>query len=119
MNRRISQSITPTADDIAVLRAPFIAKGANDPVITELRRQLKDAVPTWVNKLNEGQELTAARLEEIQAAVDIYRRLIESVLPEGNRVRGEALSVLDKTESVAGEMTTELSGAGAFSGINA
>ncbi|WP_063045014.1 hypothetical protein [Nocardia pseudovaccinii] len=113
MNRRISQSITPNSGDIAALRAPFISKGANDPVIAELRRQLKDAVPAWVHKLNEGQELTAARLEEVQSAVDTYRRLIEFLLPEG-KVRSEALSVLDKTESVAAEMTTELSGAGAF-----
>lgn len=118
MNRRISQSITPTADDIAALRAPFISKGANDPVIAELRRQMKEAVPTWVHKLNEGQELTAARLEEVQAAVSTYRRLIEALLPEG-KARSEALSALDKTESVASDMTTELSGANAFSGINA
>lgn len=115
MNRRISQSITPTAADIAALRGPFISKGANDPVITELRRQLKDAVPPWVHKLSETQELTATRLEEVQAAVRVYRRLIESVLPEG-KVRSEALAALERTESVAVEMTTELSGASAFSG---
>lgn len=46
MSRRISQSITPTADDITVLRNPFAApKGGGDPVITELRRVLKNATP--------------------------------------------------------------------------
>ncbi len=41
MTRRISQSITPTAEDVAALRGPFIAKGANDPVIAALREYFK------------------------------------------------------------------------------
>lgn len=42
MSRRISQSITPTTEDVAALRGPFVSKGANDPVIKALREYLKD-----------------------------------------------------------------------------
>ena len=67
MTRRISQSITPTAEDVAALRGPFIAKGANDPVIAALREYFKASVPAWLPKLDEKQELTRERLAETEA----------------------------------------------------
>lgn len=118
MSRRISQSITPTADDITVLRNPFTApKGGGDPVITELRRVLKNAIPTWLPKLSEDQELTAPRLDEIKKAVATRRQIIE-VLPDG-KARDDALAALDKADTIVLEMDTELSGVGAFTGTTA
>ena len=113
MSRRISQSITPTTEDVTVLRGTFAAKGANDPVITELRRVLKEAVPGWLTKLTEEQELTRPRLEEIKAAVATRRQIIE-VLPEG-KARSDALAALDNAEKTVCEMDSELS-VGAFGG---
>ncbi|WP_225730957.1 MULTISPECIES: hypothetical protein [unclassified Nocardia] len=118
MSRRISQSIAVTTADVTALRTPFISKGANDPIVAELRRVLKDAVPDWLAKLTEGQELTQPRLEEIQAAIDTYRRLIEFLLPEG-AARADALANLEQAEASVKEMGIELTGASAFSGINA
>ena len=62
MTRRISQSITPTAEDVAALRGPFVSKGANDPVIKALREYFKQTSPVWLAKLDERQELTRERL---------------------------------------------------------
>jgi len=114
MSRRISQSITPTTDDVTVLREPFAAKGANDPVIAELRRVLKAAVPAWLAKLTEEQELTSGRLEEIKAAVAMRRQIIEA-LPAG-KARSDALDALTKAEKTVADMDTELSSVGAFGG---
>lgn len=116
MSRRISQSITPTTEDISALRSPFVTKGASDPVITELRGYLKDSVPGWLAKLSETQELTRDRLVEITDAVD-KRRAVYEALPEGE-ARDKALAALDRTQTIVDEMDTELSGANAFSGIN-
>lgn len=115
MSRRISQSITPTTDDVTVLREPFAAKGANDPVIAELRRVLKAVVPTWLAKLTEEQELTSGRLEEIKAAVAMRRQIIEALPPEG-KARSDALDALAKAEKTVADMDTELSSVGAFGG---
>ncbi|WP_137725638.1 hypothetical protein [Prescottella subtropica] len=112
MSRRISQSITPTADDVAALRGPFVAKGANDPVIKELRDFLKDAAPAWLAKLSEEQELTRERLAEIREA-SAKRRVVIEALPEG-AARDKALADLDKTIEVVDEMDTALAGASAF-----
>lgn len=118
MARRISQSITPTAEDITLLRGPFApTKGGGDPVITALRKVLKDGVPTWLAKLSEEQELTQPRLDEIKSAVATRRQIIE-VLPEG-KAREDALAALDKAVSIVSEMDHELSGVAAFSGTNA
>ncbi|MFE5700473.1 hypothetical protein [Rhodococcus koreensis] len=114
MSRRISQSITPTTDDVTVLREPFAAKGANDPVIAELRRVLKAIVPTWLAKLTEEQELTSGRLEEIKAAVTMRRQIIEA-LPDG-KARSDALDALTKTEKTVADMDTELSSVSTFGG---
>lgn len=116
MSRRISQSITPTADDVATLRGPFVSKGASDPVIKELRDYFKDSAPTWLAKLSEDQELTRDRLAEIREA-SAKRRVVIEALPEG-AAREKALADLDKTEAVVEEMDTALAGAGAFGGID-
>ncbi|WP_064076063.1 hypothetical protein [Prescottella equi] len=115
MSRRISQSITPTAEDVAALRGPFTKKGANDPLIVELRSQLSDA-PAWLAKLSEDQELTRERLAEIRAASAKRRSIIEA-LPEGD-ARDKALTELDVTEKIVEEMDGELAGVSAFSGMN-
>ncbi len=118
MSRRISQSITPTAEDITLLRGPFASpKGGSDPVISELRSILKSAVPSWLPKLSEDQELTQPRLDEIKKAVATRRQIIE-VLPHGT-ARDDALEALDKADEIVREMDTELSGVGAFSGTSA
>ncbi|MBC7299810.1 hypothetical protein [Nocardia salmonicida] len=118
MSRRISQSITPTAEDVAALREPFTNRGANDPVVAAFRNLLKDAVPDWLHKLNETQELTAPRLEQIQQAIATHRDLIEKVLPDG-QIRDEALSRLTDAEDIAREMGTELAGVSVMGGISA
>lgn len=117
MSRRISQSITPTTDDVAALRAPFLVKGANDPVIAELRQYLKQVVPGWLSKLSDDQELTSDRLAEITTAVTARRAVIEA-LP-GGKARTEALAALDRTEAIVTEMDAELAGVSAFSGTGA
>ncbi|MDI9915401.1 hypothetical protein [Rhodococcus sp. IEGM 1379] len=118
MSRRISQSITPTAEDIALLRGPFAApKGGGDPLITELRKVLKDAVPPWLAKLSEDQELTGPRLDEINNAVATRRQIIE-VLPDG-KARNDALAALEKAGDIVAEMNTELSAITAFSPASA
>ncbi|MBF4476711.1 hypothetical protein SAMN02745947_05296 [Rhodococcus rhodochrous J3] len=114
MTRRISQSITPTAEDVAALRGPFIAKGANDPVIAALREYFKASVPTWLPKLDEKQELTRERLAEIREA-GVKRRAVIEALPEG-KAREQALAELEQTEAVVEDMDTALAGAGAFGG---
>ena len=116
MTRRISQSITPTADDVAALRGPFVSKGANDPVIKALRDYFKETAPMWLAKLDEKQELTRERLAEIRDAT-IKRRAVIEALPAGP-ARDTALAELAQTESVVDEMDTALAGAGAFGGIN-
>ncbi|WQB72150.1 hypothetical protein SCD75_00135 (plasmid) [Prescottella equi] len=115
MSRRISQSITPTAEDVTALRGPFTKKGANDPLIVELRNQLNDA-PAWLAKLSEDQELTRERLAEIREASDKRRAIIEA-LPEGN-ARAKALSELEATVEVVEDMDKALTGASAFGGIS-
>lgn len=115
MSRRISQSITPTAEDVAALRGPFTKKGANDPLIVELRNQLNDA-PAWLAKLGEDQELTRERLAEIREASAKRRAIIEA-LPEGG-ARDKALSELEATVEVVEDMDKALAGAIAFGGIN-
>lgn len=116
MSRRISQSITPTTEDVAALRGPFISKGANDPVIVALRDHFKTNTPAWLPKLSEDQELTRDRLGEIRAAADSRREVIEA-LPEG-AARDGALADLAKTVTILDEMDGELSNISAFSGIN-
>ena len=113
MSRRISQSITPTTEDVTILREPFATKGGNDPVITELRRVLKDAVPTWLPKLSDDQELTRSRLDEFKVAVTLRRQIIE-LLPDG-QARTDALAALDNADKTVAEMDSELS-VGAFGG---
>ncbi|WP_032385496.1 hypothetical protein [Rhodococcoides fascians] len=112
MSRRISQSITPTAEDVIALREPFIARGANDPVIKELRDYFKGASPSWLTKLNEQQELTRERLAEIRDASTRRRSVIEA-LPAGE-ARDRALADLSQAEKVIDDMDTALAGAGAF-----
>lgn len=116
MTRRISQSITPTAEDIVALRGPFVSKGANDPVIAALREYFKSSVPAWLPKLDEKQELTRERLAEIRDAA-VKRRVVIEALPEG-KAREKALADLEQTEAVVEDMDTALAGAGAFGGIN-
>lgn len=115
MSRRISQSITPTNEDVQALRAPFVTKGANDPLIAELRQYLRDAAPIWLPKLAVDQELTKDRLAEIKKASAARRSVVER-LPEG-KARSDALAELDRTDAVVAEMDSELSGVNAFSGI--
>lgn len=115
MTRRISQSITPTAEDVTALRGPFISKGANDPVIKALREYFKETVPGWLPKLDEKQELTRERLAEIKDASAKRRAVIEA-LPEG-KARERALAELTATDEVVEEMDTALAGAGAFGGV--
>jgi hypothetical protein len=112
MSRRISQSITPTTEDVAALRGPFVAKGANDPVIKALRDYFKDSVPAWLAKLSEEQELTRERLAEIRDASS-KRRVVIEALPEGG-ARDKALAELETAEAVVDDMDTALAGAGAF-----
>ncbi|MFF2027022.1 hypothetical protein [Rhodococcus koreensis] len=112
MSRRISQSITPTTEDVAALRGPFVAKGANDPVIKALRDYFKDSVPAWLAKLSEEQELTRERLAEIRDASS-KRRIVIEALPEGG-ARDTALAELKTAEAVVDDMDTALAGAGAF-----
>ncbi|MFF0818078.1 hypothetical protein ACFYVR_23370 [Rhodococcus sp. NPDC003318] len=112
MSRRISQSITPTADDVTALRSPFVSKGANDPVIKALRDYFKDTSPGWLIKLTEEQELTRDRLAEIRDAATKRRAVIEA-LPEG-AARTKALAELEQAESVVADMDTALAGASAF-----
>lgn len=116
MTRRISQSITPTAEDVAALRGPFVSKGANDPVIKALRDYFKATSPVWLAKLDERQELTRERLAEIRDAAT-KRRVVIEALPDG-KARDKALDELTQTEAVVEEMDTALAGAGAFGGIN-
>ncbi len=116
MTRRISQSITPTTEDVAALRGPFVSKGANDPVIKALRDYFKETSPLWLAKLDEKQELTRDRLAEIRDASAKRRAVIEA-LPEG-KAREKALAELEQTEAVVEDMDTALAGAGAFGGIN-
>ncbi len=115
MSRRISQSITPTAEDVAALRGPFVSKGANDPVIKALRDYFKDTSPEWVAKLSENQELTSDRLTEISDAAAKRRAVIEA-LPDV-AARATALAELEQAEAVVDEMNTALAGASAF-GVN-
>ncbi|PBC45331.1 hypothetical protein [Rhodococcus sp. ACPA1] len=112
MSRRISQSITPTTEDVAALRGPFVAKGANDPVIKSLREYFKSSVPAWLAKLSEEQELTRERLAEIRDASS-KRRVVIEALPEGS-ARDKALAELETAEAVVDDMDTALSGASAF-----
>ncbi|PBC40122.1 hypothetical protein CJ179_34255 [Rhodococcus sp. ACS1] len=112
MSRRISQSITPTTEDVAALRGPFVAKGANDPVIKALRDYFKDSVPAWLAKLSEEQELTRERLAEIRDASS-KRRVVIEALPDGG-ARDTALAELETAEAVVDDMDTALAGAGAF-----
>jgi hypothetical protein len=112
MTRRISQSITPTSEDVAALRGPFISKGANDPIIKALRDYFKDSAPTWLAKLSEEQELTRERLAEIRDA-SAKRRIVIEALPEGT-ARDKALAELEATEAVVADMDTALAGASAF-----
>ncbi|MFD9664346.1 hypothetical protein ACFWAY_22410 [Rhodococcus sp. NPDC059968] len=112
MSRRISQSITPTTEDVAALRGPFVAKGANDPVIKALRDYFKDSVPAWLAKLSEEQELTRERLAEIRDASS-KRRVVIEALPGGG-ARDTALAELATAEAVVDDMDTALAGAGAF-----
>ncbi|GAA4491015.1 hypothetical protein GCM10023094_55170 [Rhodococcus olei] len=114
MSRRISQSITPTAEDVAALRGPFISKGANDPVIKALRDYFKDTAPGWLAKLGEDQELTRERLAEIRDAA-AKRRVVIDALPAGT-AREKALAELSQAEAVVDDMDTALAGAGAFGG---
>jgi len=116
MTRRISQSITPTAEDVAALRGPFVSKGANDPVIKALREYFKQTSPVWLAKLDERQELTRERLAEIREA-SARRRVVIEALPDG-KARTNALAELEQTDAVIDEMDTALAGAGAFGGIN-
>ncbi|TWH10231.1 hypothetical protein [Rhodococcus rhodochrous] len=116
MTRRISQSITPTVEDVAALRGPFISKGANDPVIKALREYFKQTSPVWLAKLDEKQELTRERLAEIRDAAAKRRAVIEA-LPDG-KARDKALADLEQTDAVVEEMDTALAGAGAFGGSN-
>lgn len=116
MTRRISQSITPTPEDVAALRGPFISKGANDPVIKALREYFKHTAPAWLAKLDERQELTRERLAEIRAAA-AKRRLVIEALPAGT-ARDTALADLAQTDAVVDEMDTALAGAGAFGGTS-
>ncbi len=113
------QSITPTPEDVAVLREPFVNKGANDPVVLEVKRILNDATPDWLRKLNESAELTTDRLNEIRSAADAYRALVEAVLPAESLVRAEQIDKLNAVIDVVEDMTKEMVGAGAFSGISA
>ncbi|MET4614102.1 hypothetical protein ABIC28_005115 [Rhodococcus sp. PvR044] len=114
MSRRISQTIAPTSEDVAVLRLAFVSKGANDPVIKAMREFLKDSVPAWLPKIGENQELTRERLAEIREAAN-QRRLVIAALPEGP-ARTQALEELDRAESAAIDMDTALAGANAFGG---
>jgi len=116
MTRRISQSITPTAEDVTALRGPFVSKGANDPVIKALREYFKATSPVWLAKLDERQELTRERLAEIRDAA-IKRRVGIEALPDG-KARDTALAELEQTDAVVDEMNTALAGAGAFGGSN-
>ena len=111
MSRRISQSIIPTTEDVAALRGPFVAKGANDPVIKALRDYFKDSVPAWLAKLSEEQELTRERLAEIRDASS-KRRVVIEALPAGG-ARDTALAELATAEAVVDDMDTALAGAGA------
>lgn len=115
MSRRISQTITPTTEDVAALRVAFVSKGANDPVIIALRAFFKDSVPAWLPKIAEDQELTRERLAEIREAASSRRGVIEA-LPEGS-ARTQAMEALDRAESVVIDMDTALAGASAFGGI--
>ena len=81
-SRRISQSICPTSTDVEALRGPFVAKGANDPVILELRTALKEGTPEWLPKLDEKVELTVERLAQIKESAGFRRAIIEA-LPAG------------------------------------
>ncbi|ROZ52841.1 hypothetical protein EEB12_28770 [Rhodococcus sp. WS1] len=112
MTRRISQSITPTSEDVAALRGPFVAKGANDPIIKMLRDYFKDSAPAWLPKLTEGQELTSERLAEIREA-STKKRIVIEALPEGS-ARDKALAELDATDAVVTDMDNALAGASAF-----
>ena len=119
MSRRISQSITPTAEDITLLRGPFASpKGGSDPVISELRSILKSAVPSWLPKLSEDQELTQPRLDEIKKAVATRPARSSKCCPTAPLAM-DALEALDKADEIVREMDTELSGVGAFSGTSA
>lgn len=112
MSRRISQSISPSTEDVEALRSPFISRGANDPVIKELRDYFKGSAPVWLAKLSPQQELTRDRLAEIRDASTKRRAVIEA-LPEG-AARDKALAELTQAETVVEDMDTALAGAGAF-----
>lgn len=119
MSRRISQSITPTNSDIEILREPFVNKGANDPVVLEVKRLINDATPDWLRKLTGTVELTSNQLADIRTAADENRKLVELVLPADSPVRIERINKLDAVLEVIEEMTTEMAGTNAFSGISA
>jgi hypothetical protein len=110
--RVISQSISPTSTDVKTLRGPFAAKGANDPVILELRNALKKCTPDWLTKLDEKADLTIDRLTQIKESVGFRRSIIES-LPAGAG-RYKALAELDQAEVTIDEMLSELNGVGPF-----
>jgi hypothetical protein len=107
-SRRISQSISPTPTDVEALRGPFVAKGANDPVILELRTALRESTPEWLPKLDEKVELTQERLDKIREAVGVRRAIIEA-LPSG-QAQEKALEQLAHTEQTVQEMLSELGG---------
>lgn len=111
-SRRISQSISPTSTDVEALRGPFVAKGANDPVILELRTALKEGTPEWLPKLDEKVELTVERLAQIKESAGFRRSIIEA-LPAG-AARDNALVQLVRTEETIDEMLSELGAVGAF-----
>lgn len=111
-SRRISQSISPTSTDVEALRGPFVAKGANDPVILELRTALKEGTPEWLPKLDEKVELTVERLAQIKESAG-FRRAIIQALPAG-AARDNALTQLVRTEETIDEMLSELGAVGAF-----
>lgn len=114
--RRISQSITPTPEDISTLRGLFITKGASDPVITELRNYLKGSVPSWVPKMSPTQSLTTELLNEIQEAAEKRRAVIEG-FPEGAK-RNNALSDIENALKLVQEMQNDLSGAQTFGAVS-
>lgn len=115
MTRRISQSINPTDEDIATLRALFVNKGASDPVITELKNHLKKSAPAWVVKMSTSQTLTAELLDEFQEAAEQRRRLYEH-FPEGVK-RNAALNDIDTGLKLVEDMKNDLTSAQALGGM--
>lgn len=108
MSRRISIALEPTDDEWDGLLKPFLTVGANDPLLSEVRKTLRSTAPEWVtDKRLREQQLSVDRLQQIATAARDKAKLIES-LPAGE-ARDEAHAHALAAAEMADQMISELS----------